>query len=339
MRTLLFALLLSLLMLVGFVHADIIRMADGESESVEWITTLSFDGQGGSISGFSVYGGAPYLNFSYDMKLLQSVEFRYHSDAEKIPLGRSAHLTSSDDRKIYHATAVGLFRGQAGFVLRIRQPGVGPTGPHTDLPIARIKHVRFSPPRIGPEEDDPTVQRPPTALRFIDPNATPEPARSPEELLEQIYGAGPTSKPPERAFIINPMPQTNPFSLEGQGVFLIGGILLCICILTFFVGTFVLMYSAKSVGINDLTLGRAIVASALLSFIPPGLFFVSAVMIPLFIALKLFAGLSLFYISARIILMGFLEVLEDKATEVMISFYAVLLLIAAIGWGIFVNMG
>jgi hypothetical protein len=103
-------------------------------------------------------------------------------------------------------------------------------------------------------------------------------------------------------------------------------------VLTFLIGTFVLMFLARNEGIQDLTVGRAIAASALLAFIPPSLFVLCYLVIPVFIALKLFAGVSLFWISARMITMGFLEVMESKATEVMISFYALMLLVVVVAW-------
>lgn len=118
-------------------------------------------------------------------------------------------------------------------------------------------------------------------------------------------------------------------SLSLTVVALIVGVILLI---NFVIGSFVLMFSARSSGIKDLTFGKAMIASALLTIIPNGLA-ILCLMIPyIFCSLKLTMALFAWYFTSRTILMGMLEVMEGKAVDVLISYYAALIFLLMLLW-------
>ncbi len=119
-----------------------------------------------------------------------------------------------------------------------------------------------------------------------------------------------------------------------MGTLAIFGIIGIVLTLNFILGIFVLLFSAKNEGVGDLTIPRAIATSALLSYIPPGVV-VSIMMIPFPLhSVKLIAGIFAFWFISRFIVMGMLEVLEQKATDVLITYY-LLFILALIGLWIY----
>ena len=110
-------------------------------------------------------------------------------------------------------------------------------------------------------------------------------------------------------------------------IFTVG--VLAIMGLTFFFGTFVLIYCIKSMNLPGISVPRIMACSGLLAIVPPGLFLAALMFMPFFMTLKIGVGIFAWYFTARIIVGGMLEVLEGQATSVLMHFYIVLVGIGA----------
>ncbi len=124
-----------------------------------------------------------------------------------------------------------------------------------------------------------------------------------------------------------------PAALVAMGMLTVGAVLGIIVLIGFVVGTIALMFSAKNEGINDLKLPRALACSALLATVPQALFIgVFLIPLPLPCFVQLIGATCLWYFSARMIVAGMLEVLEGRANDVLISYYATFVALLMIVW-------
>lgn len=351
----LFALVL-VVALVGVAPADTIKYLDGEAEGKLWVSGIGVSGKEGSLQASRITGGDFGRSVIVPIKDIEYVEFREPGDSGVMPLGRLGHVTDASGKTtIYNATVVGGGWRNGSFFLRFRKPGVPASGPADDLKLESISQVRLAPPPIGSAAaagsapklgasaggsylNDGATDEAPTLIPTDDLPPSQRGPQTPEEMLDQLTRGSGTPGQPSSPFLIKPMPEENPFSLQAQGVYVIFAGALGLGALTFVFGTFILMAVARNEGMKDFTVGRAIAVSALLAFVPPFLFALCYVLIPVFISIKLFAGVLCFYFSARMIVMGFFEVLEGKANDILISFYALLLLIVAVA-GVYMNWG
>lgn len=340
------------------VVADTIKYRNGETESRIWMNGVQISETQGSLLGNRITGGDVGKPIIISLADIEYVEFREPGDTAVNPNGRVGHMTDAGGKStIFNAYILGGGWKNGTFFFRIRRPGVGPGGATDDVPIARISRMRLGPPAIGSGASaagPPTIGGTGTGDSYLDdsggavedaPTIVPTDQLPPsrrgggsggpqtaEEMLDQLSRNSGTPGQPSSPFLIKPMPQENPFSLSGQGFYVILGAMAALCTLTFVFGTFILLYVAKSEGMKEFTVFRAIIASALLAFVPPSLFAICWLVIPVFIAIKLFAGVLSFYYSARTIVMGFFEVMESKANDILLTFYALLLFIVALGW-------
>ena len=85
-------------------------------------------------------------------------------------------------------------------------------------------------------------------------------------------------------------------------------------------GGIMLFLSSRAENITDFPLWKAIITAVLLSIFPLAVFLVILRYVPFF---GLWLGLAGAYFTARAILMGMMEVLEDKATSTLIGFFLI----------------
>ncbi|CAN5287897.1 hypothetical protein BH09SUM1_BH09SUM1_30650 [soil metagenome] len=349
---------LCFLLFAAFASADVVITPKGKTYESVWIAAIN-TGATPDIQGYRVKQGRllgrPQI---LTLALVQTVEFREPGDVATRPAGRLAHLRAADGRYLYNAVIETATRTPKGFVITMRSPGVPPGGATKTLSLAALGEIRLAPAPISMTGLPPvasTPGKPATAPSstsggtYLDDDkdeafpgfpsddvlqmetfmASQRGLVGPEEILNELYNT-PTGQP-KSPFLINPMPVENPYSLSGSGSLVIIGMAVGLMVITFVFGTFVLLFSARNEGIKDLTVPRAIAASALLAFIPPSIL-IGAFLIPTFTLIKITVGVFGFYYSARTIVMGILEVMESKATDVLISFYALLIFLVMVYW-------
>lgn len=118
------------------------------------------------------------------------------------------------------------------------------------------------------------------------------------------------------------------FSLFGYFIGL--GSILIGMLIAFIAGGISLYFSARTEGTSDLKMPKAIGTAALLTIIPPVAFYLVlrtlVYFLPFLFLVWLVVAITVWYFTARAIIMGMLEVLESKATSILCWFYIYLIL-------------
>jgi hypothetical protein len=272
------------------------------------------------------------------------VQWREPEDDGETSAGRVAHLKLANGQDFDHVAAESAFVHEGSLLFMIRPAGVPAGEQPRQVDAAAIAKLSLSPlpaeaiatararaaARDDDDEDAPDFE--PDLLDFQYQDPFPKPPKAPpaddfeafiEQREEQLSGRDPATASAD------PSNQTafEAFQFFGAAIGLKSIVLTMI--IGFVMGGMMLKFSAASNGISDVPLPRLMACAALLATIPPFLFLLLFWIFPLFYGLKLFTGLVAFYFSARTLVMGFLEVLEGEATQIMVIFYAtwVLLLI------------
>lgn len=265
-----------------------------------------------------------------------SIEFRDPDDTEKEPKGRVANLTLKDGKVVNHLTLERFLRSKTGAFCRFRKVGVPPGGKTIDVALDTIQAMEIAPAPVT-LNDDPVIEsefrkvhrsgdianvleqapaEPEDTSAAAAPAAPTEPMSSDEQFskmigADKVYGdnnpltEGTKKKKKKGPFDLGDAKTGD--AILALGMFMIACLLGGVVLLTFVTGTFVLLFSAKSCGIKDLTVPRAIATSALLAVVPPGLFF-GCLFIPFInCSLKLTMGIFLWWLSAKLIVGGMLS--------------------------------
>jgi hypothetical protein len=351
--------------------ADAVRRADNSVDKNVFIESFSSGGGGLGSFYILLLEKGKVVSRPVELRTneLLAAEFREPDDTSGPPKGRPAHMVAADGSTYYHLTVEAAERTAQGWNFRVRRAGVpfggksfivtdkeirvlelAPTRPsmlgvdYQEFPqrkarrqgdLAQIAGVRAS----APDSDvGTTAEPPPSEGDPPPPRAQPQ---TDEEWVDQItgisavYGDQSPLKPEDqkkKKGMFDIGGATSGSQIMAVGYLMLAILLGAIIVITFVVGTFVLMFSAKNEGIGDLTLPRAIATAALLAVVPPGLF-IGCMLIPIpLCSVKAIAGIFAWWFSARMIVAGMLEVMEGKATDILISFYAVLVLLMMGVW-------
>lgn len=344
-------------LLPGFSYSDIGRYYDGTIRRDFMFSTISNSMMNGrSDPSFFVFDRAIEGSLLRDFRY---VEFRYPMDLGPNPRGRPAHITmqapDGSQRTLYHHIAVSAHLEGNEWSFTYRTPLSEPGENEQTVSMNQVTEIRF-PPKYDPwevaEEDiirdrEEYVNRGGSLGRIpaeVQGEETDTEFKSTDNYVDQITGISavygdqsPFKSEEERQSGM--MDLGNPTSdkqILNLGLFVLSLLVVGLMMLTFIVGTFIIKFAASNEGIDDLTMPRAIMTSAMLAFIPPSLFlapisiFLVAPMIP--ISVLMIAGLFAFWFSAKIIIASMLEVMEGKAFDIMLQFYGVLVLVGCGIW-------
>lgn len=363
-RLLLLAACLVALALARPSHADRTQLADGSIREDRLATRIGVGGETPlSMLAVPISNGVPVgrqapVNYGEYI----AWEFRPIGDMGDPNPGRVAHITAPDGRRLFHVVLQELRRTNTGWMFIARNHDEPPGGETFTLTDQQVASIVLEIPNPNLRNDlvtmDPISRRRSGELQLFEPpdgTTLPEAGKAPpptvasgpdepmtdEEAFDQIVGvsavygnANPLKEPEKEGlldFDITKARSGADIVAMGMTIMMLGlgGLML----ITFVVGTFVVLFTCRNEGISDITVPRAIATSALLAFVPPGLFAICVLIpIPIFCSVKMIAGLFAWWISARIIVAGMLEVMEGKATDILVSFYAVLIFLVMMIW-------
>lgn len=256
---------------------------------------------------------------------LRRIEFREMEDTEKLPVGRVGHLEGSDDRTYNHLVIESATTTGAELIFRIRQPGEPPGGKAYTAKSSNVYSISFGPAPLSMRhgEQAAALPSPPHAPAGAIPQAEGDETTSREEDATPTDVENSTESPTTDSFF-------STFLVLGTATFSV--ILCALLLVNFVIGTLALLWASRTEGIRDLKLPRALAASALLTIVPQALF-IGCLIIPLpLFFVKVIGAFVLWYLSARVIVAGMLEVLEGKANDVLLSYYATFVLLLSIVW-------
>ncbi len=330
----------------GGAWADAVTFADGRSEPhayVRDITTSPIPEI--EIAVYTSDNPAPPDWQSFPLGEIERIVFRERRPDGTTIQGRVAHLRTADGSIVPNVLVDELRRGADGVFLRLYRSGSRSHGEAIIVTQAQVTLLEFAPPPLHVQSGEVEEGRTLTGRDYVRPEGaaeraprlgnSPAPPASEDVFgIRAVYGDNvPTDEPEDSSgdFLTGAL---GGMAMAGLGWAVLGIIVVALMGVTFIIGTFVLLFTARNEGIGDLTVPRALIASLLLSTVPFSLF-IGIMMIPFpLCSVKLVGGIFAFWFSSRMIVMGMLEVMEEKATDVLISYYLVFLLLA-VGIGIY----
>ncbi len=325
--------LICLVLLPHAVRADRLFLPNGDQMEVH-VDHFAVD-NASAVFTYRIWQGTELSRETHAItpRELLRIEFRDPADLAPVPAGRAGHLSLANGEEYLNAT-LHQINWQDQQCLLAATLAIGQD--QTSIDARRIASLTLAPPLGAPNEPiaDPTdpsnwdFTEEELDFQYQDPfkrPPPPAPANEFERIVQDSEEGFSSADPLDVSG--DPGNQTVFEALQIYSTKIGIKAIALAMILGFLLGGMMLRFSAKSCGIDDVSKPRLMACAALLSFIPPTLFFTAFWLFPLYIGLKLFTGLAVFYLSARMIVMGMVEVLESKATEILLLFYGVWLVL------------
>lgn len=325
--------LAALLALAAAARADVLATRDGKTYSAQVDSFRLHDGQGvfhvRAVENRVPSGAAHPVWWDH----VASVEFRDLGDTGAAPRGRLASGTMIDGRVFSDVPVERAVAQDGNLIFHTRAPGSPPGGPTFAVPMTSIAELRF-----GALAAAPTPTRTPVdwdrepemefSMMVADPRllAPDAPAQSDDgrrrpasdgDITDPFLAAA--SAPVDTNTLgkrLNlPRFLSAHYVLPGLGMAVDVLTMLVFLLLGTAVGGTFLYMSSRVEGIGDFPMWKAYVTGAVISLALPVTFRLVA-MIPIFGPVL---GLFAMYFVARAIVMGAMEVLEDKANSVIFT--------------------
>ncbi len=320
--------------------ADLVITQDGLKYSGVMVESYHVHPGGAVFTIRTIVPGA-FESEAYPVEISQiaSIEFRSNEDfGEKTP-GRSATVVMLNGQALEGTTVEGFKADNGSFTFYMREPGVPPGGVVHPISVGQLFDIVFKPEPINaayvqmPKGTQPAPQAPPNN-QPSPISQLPTPADDEGEwdydssLADEAMGFGDfeTDEDYEYGYAFDDDSSSFPSSGSRAGRILIPFVGIGVGILSFLLylvvttvtGGVYLFLASRVENVNDFPLWKSFITAAALAVFPMLFFLLCARFVPW--GMGCGPGLVVMYFTARAIVMGAMEILEEKANSVLFTF-------------------